>query len=104
MALKTTKYYVEEMGITLDEAFAIAQPNTENGTAIFQIGASRELIEQGKIVKTEKIWGIKYPRNENPYFTAYKAAKTPIVVEDEGEEPITVYPKFYGWEDYMVEE
>lgn len=102
MALKTYNYKVEEMGITLPVAIAIAQPNTANGTAVFQIGASRELVEQGKIVKTIKVYGIKYDRNENPFETAYKFAKTPREVEYEDGYKETIIPPFVCWEDDYV--
>lgn len=108
MALKKTNFEVKELGITLPEAVAIAQVDTKMGVATFNIGASRELALQGKVVKQVKVY-MTFDRNQNPYVQAYKKATTPEIVnqfnpESGSEEEIEVKPFFYGWEDDIVTE
>lgn len=113
MGLKTINYKIEELGITLPEAYAIVRDLyiTENKcTAVFSIqNAPRDKALNLKPIEVKRISFEIEDRNENPYKTAYKKAKemkyTYTYNSEKGEEISIENPMpFYGWEDDIVAE
>lgn len=77
MGLKTTNYEVKSLGITVPTAYAIIRDmeiKGSKGKAELVIQASREAASEKQPL--EKIYvNFSVNRNENPYVTAYNAAK-----------------------------
>lgn len=100
MGLKTKNYTIEEIGITLPEAYAVIDNihiEGDRGSAEFVIQANRD-----NAFALDPIKRVYVPftvnRNENPYHTAYTAAKgikTTTVRNKTVEEKMP----FYGWDD-----
>lgn len=100
MGFKKNNYHSEALGITLPEANAVIKNiyiEGEHGNAEFVIQASRE-----NALNLTPIDRVYVPfivnRNENPYTTAYNAAKGVKIFHVRGklvEEPMP----FHGWED-----
>ena len=103
MGLKTKNYTIEEIGITLPEAYAVIKNlwvEGDRGNAEFAIQANRD-----NAFALEPIKRIHIPftvnRNESPYKTAYTVAKGTQRVRVNGmfgntvEQPMP----FHGWED-----
>lgn len=100
MGLKTKNYTIPALGLTLPEAYAIIKNihiEGEHGNAELVVQASRE-----NALNLEPINRVYIPfrvnRNENPYKTAYAAAKGVKIFHVRGktlEEPMP----FNGWED-----
>ena len=100
MGLKTKNYTIEEIGLTLPEAYAVIRNLSiygENGNAEFAIQASREKAINLSPLKTVYI-EFKVNRNESPYVTAYNLAKS-VLTEKRGLHTVTREMPFYGWED-----
>ena len=100
MGLKTKNYTIEEIGLTLPEAYAVIRNLNvygENGNADFAIQASREKAIALAPLKTVHL-EFTVNRNESPYVTAYNHAKS-LLTERRGMHTITREMPFYGWED-----
>ena len=77
MGLKWSNFRIEELNLTLPEAYAVVKNLTVNGdrgTAIIAIQQSRELALNKKAFIEVPV-KFTVDRNENPYETAYKIAK-----------------------------
>ena len=101
--LKNSKYFDENEQIE-KEVVALAEVSTLHKNAVFYIGKSRELINEGKFIKKIYIWDIDYDRETNPYVFAYNFAKNQVsqrseINEDKEVEIYTEYGPFHGWED-----
>jgi hypothetical protein len=106
MGLKTTNYQVAETGVVLPTAVAIAQIDTKNNVAIFNIAINREYALAGKTVKQVRI-PCEFDRNENPFITAYRTATQPRLVKRVNEmtgleEEVNEIPYFNKWQDDRV--
>lgn len=106
MGLKTTNYQVAETGVVLPNAVAIAQIDTKNKVAIFNIAINREYALASKTVKQVRI-PCEFDRNENPFETAYRTAtqiRTETRPNDETgvEEEVKIIPYFHDWQDDRV--
>ena len=100
MGFKKKNHTVPEIGITLPEAYAAIKNiyiEGERGNAEFVVQANRD-----NVFSLEPIERVYVPftvnRNENPYKTAYNAAKGTKTVSVRGKEYVEHMP-FYGWED-----
>lgn len=103
MGLKNKNYTIEEIGLTLPEAYAVIRNLNiygENGTAEFVIQASREKAIALNPLKTVYL-EFEVNRNESPYVTAYKLAKSEIT-KKRGVHTVTEKMPFYGWEDAIL--
>ena len=100
MGFKKQNYTIEEIGVTLPEAYAYIRSiyvNGEKGNAEFVIQASREkaiALAPLKVVHIE----FEVNRNESPYVTAYKLAKSVHTIQ-RGDKTITHEMPFHGWTD-----
>lgn len=113
MGLKKSNYTVKELGITVNEAYAIIHALSvrgNRGSAEFYIQGSRENAFNLKPLE-RKFLDFTVNRNENPYTTAYTVAKGVIKEEvvkinEETGEPYndieTTENIFYGWEDDIL--
>ena len=100
MGLKTKNYRIEKLDITLPEAYAvIINLHIKGGTATatFAIQTSRSNAMGNKEPIVTKELAFKVNRNENPYTTAYKLAKSQGVYKDK-----VINGIFYGWEDDIL--
>ena len=100
MGLKKQNYTIEEIGVTLPEAYAYIRNlyvNGGNGHAEFVIQASREKAIALAPLKTVHI-EFDVNRNESPYITAYKIAKSIHTIQ-RGDKTITHAMPFYEWQD-----
>jgi hypothetical protein len=103
MGLKKYNCTIEEIGLTLPEAYAFIRKlnvNGEEGHAEFVIQASREKAINLSPLKTVHIY-FKVNRDESPYVTAYKVAKSEQTIQLEYETK-TVKMPFFGWQDDFV--
>ena len=116
MGLKTTNYFIKDLGLLLPEAYALIKDINVSGNygqATFITQSSRENAEQvldgGKMraLETTTIDFI-VNRNENDRVTAYHKAKELIqetIVLPNGEfDTIWINGPFTGWEDDLIEE
>lgn len=104
MGFKKQNYTIEEIGVTLPEAYAYIHNlyvYGDKGNAEFVIQASRENAINLQPLKTVSI-EFDVNRNESPYITAYKLAKSAHTIQ-RGDKIITYEMPFYGWEDDIVE-
>lgn len=100
MGFKRTNYKIEEIGLTIPEAYAVIKNINiygEKGTAEFAIQTSRENAIKLAPLKTVYI-DFKANRNESPYVTAYNLAKS-LQTEKRGAHTVTHEMPFYGWTD-----
>lgn len=100
MGLKTTNYTIEELGITLPNAYAYISNLSvygEKGRADFVVQTSRDSAIKLQPLKTVSI-EFDVDRNENPLVTAYRYAKN-IRTYQKGIHTMTETMPFYGWED-----
>lgn len=103
MGLKTTNYTIEELGLTIPEAYAFIRNLYvcgENATAEFVIQANREKAINLAPLKTVTL-EFKVIRDENPYYTAYNFAKS-VITEKCGNHVFTNEMPFFGWQDDFV--
>ncbi len=98
MALKTDKY-LDKRNNEYVSAIAVVEVDTDNKSAVFYIGKSRELINQGNYYE-KRTTDVDYDanRSENPRTVAYNTAKS-VRTETVGEKTIEVEGILYGWED-----
>ena len=109
MGFKTTNYEVKKLGIVLPEAYAIISRLTvsgESGFAEFAIQSSRDNSLKLEPIETVRV-DFKVDRNESPYVTAYRKAKSQKEVKrmnhDTGKlEGILVGEPFYDWKDDII--
>ena len=109
MGLKTTNYEVTKKGVVMPEAYAYIRKITieyNSGIAEFAIQSTREYAQKLEPMDTVKV---HFPvnREENPYVTAYNAAKgrkevTRTNRKTKETETKYVDGPFYGWEDDIV--
>lgn len=100
MGLKKTNYTIEELGLTLPEAYAYIRNlyvYGDKGNAEFVIQASRENAINLHPLKTVNI-EFDVNRNESPYVTAYNKAKRVHTIQ-RGDKTITREMPFHGWTD-----
>lgn len=111
MGLKKTNFEIEQLGITLPEAYAMVKDIEIRGSqavAKIVVQQSRDFaIEKKPIVEANIRFAVN--RNENPYETAYKIAKGTkkqkvLNRENHKVEEIEIPMPFYGWEDDIVSE
>ena len=109
MGLKKTNYEINELGVTLPEAYAMVKDLEIRGkqaVAKIAVQQSRDFaLNKTPIVSVTIRFTVD--RNENPYETAYKIAKSTTTrkalnPETHKLEYKTVYMPFYGWEDDIV--
>ncbi len=109
MGLKTNNYYVETMGETLPEAYAVIRTisigENDMGVATIGIHRTRELVLNSKIKPFEekKVY-FKSNRNVHDRTTIYKKATEPYIVKEADENTgelvdVVKYPDFYGWDN-----
>lgn len=106
MGFKTKNFEVKKLGIVLPEAYAIISHLAVSGTsgyAEFAIQSSRDNSLKLQPIETVRI-DFKVDRNESPYVTAYRKAKSQKEVkrfnqETKEMETVLVGEPFYGWED-----
>jgi hypothetical protein len=106
MGLKTTNYKVKSMNnFLLPNAYAfIVKCHSERTSGYAEIGvfADRESALQGAKPFEVKRVDFIVDRNENDRATAYRVAKTPLIVKNhEGKEEV-VSTRFEGWVDDIV--
>lgn len=109
MGLKKENYEVNNMGVTLPQAYAVIRKlniNGDYGTAELAVQANRELALTKTPYETKNIT-FQVNRNESPYKTAYTKAKevtTSIVknYETGEDEIVTNRMPFADWEDDLV--
>lgn len=100
MGLKTTNYTIEEIGLTLPEAYAYIRSLNVYGekcTAEFVIQSSREKAIKLSALKNVTI-EFDVNRNESPFVTAYNLAKS-VRIYKKGYHTVTEEMPFYGWQD-----
>ena len=100
MGLKKTNHTIEELGLTLPNAYATIRTLNiygDNGTAEFVVQSTRENCFKLQPLKTVFV-EFDVNRNENPYVTAYNKAKS-IFTYKKGEHTMMQEMPFYGWED-----
>lgn len=100
MGLKTTNYTIEEIGLTLPEAYAVIRTLNiygGKGSAEFVIQASREKAMKLDAIRTIFI-EFDVNRNESPFVTAYNLAKS-VLTNKKGNHTYTQEMPFYGWQD-----
>lgn len=100
MGLKKQNYTIEEIGVTLPEAYAYIRNlyvYGDKGNAEFVIQASRENAIKLNPLKTVNI-EFDVNRNESPYVTAYNKAKSVKTIQM-GDKTITHTMPFYEWQD-----
>lgn len=100
MGLKRKNHTIEEIGLTLDEAYAFIRNMNiygDKGNAEFVIQQSRENAINLAPLKTVYI-EFDVNRNESPYVTAYNLAKSEQT-KQRGRHTVTERMPFYGWED-----
>lgn len=108
MGLKKTNYINEEYGITLPEAYAIAEIKLSDNRVIFHIAVDRERAMAKKSLIQIPLT-CTFKRDENPYETAYTLAKSVKKVAEMNHETraleVVEYPMpFADWEDDIIEE
>lgn len=109
MGFKTNNYEVKKLGITLPEAYAIIKSLTvegESGFAEFAIQSTRDNSLKMRPVETIRV-DFKVNRNESPYITAYRQAKSQKEVRKFNsatrlQETVLVNEPFYDWYDDIV--
>ncbi len=109
MGLKTTNYYVKDLGITLPTAYAIVKDlkiEGNRGVAIFAIQSDRANATALKPIETVRVT-FEFNRKENPVETAYmtaKSTKEEIVYDEIRQENVKqVVPQpLYGWNNDIV--
>ena len=104
MGLVKDNYEIKSLGITLPKAYAIVKNISIYGTsghATIVVQQSRELAIGKSPLEKHEIEFI-VDRNENPYNTAYRAAKTNKEIGN-GDEIITIEAPFNDWTDDIVE-
>ena len=115
MGLKKQNYESKALEIVIPQAYAIIktiQVEGDSGVATFHIQTSRNAAD--KKTPIEKIdVPFEVNRNENPFITAYRAAKAEKTIErytfdkEQGKPvkiPVTVRAAFFGWDDDIVSE
>ena len=110
MGFKKANYEVKKLGIVLPEAYAIIrkmQIDGEHGYAEIVVQSTREATEKLTPIETVRV-DFKVNRNENPFVTAYNAAKAQKTVKMFNTETHQVEDKvvnmpFYDWTDDIVE-
>lgn len=108
MGLKTKNYTIKSMNnYILPEAYAfITKCHTEGHSGYAELGvfADRESAMKGaKPFETKRVDFI-VDRNENDRATAYRVAKTPLIVKDPEGKDVVVDARFEGWDDDITEE
>ena len=110
MGLKKTNYFSEKFQIPIPEAYAIIKEMRIRGDvckATFAIQSTRENALKAEPFEIKELT-FTVDRNESPYVTAYKIAKTPKYSEMQDPETgniITIMvnsPLFLDWEDDIV--
>ena len=108
MGLKRTNYEVKNMGVILPKAYAYIRDmdiRGNKGEATIVVQACRETAICKKPFE-ERTIKFDVNREENPYITAYRAAKTQKAVvynkDTEKFEEKQVEGVFHGWEDDIV--
>lgn len=109
MGLKTNNYEVKKLGITLPRAYALIKNlriDGESAVADFVVQVTRENSIKLQPIETAKVH-FKVDRNENPYVTAYRVAKSSKEVQEFNPETnkmetVVKHEPFYGWEDDIV--
>lgn len=101
MGFKKNNYHSEALGITLPEANAVIKNiyiEGDRGNAEFVIQASRE--NALNLTPLERVYvPFTVNRNENPYKTAYEAAKGTRQVKTPYGKTLEEPMPFNGWED-----
>jgi hypothetical protein len=100
MGLKTKNYTIEEIGLTLPNAYAVIRNiyiDGERGVAEFAVQTSRENAFNKKPIKIVSV-EFTVDRNENVYKSAYRAAKDLVTIQD-GAQTATRPMPFFGWTD-----
>ena len=111
MGFKTTNYEVKKLGIVLPEAYAIISRLTVDGNrgyAEFAIQSTRDNSLKLQPIETIRI-SFKVDRNESPFVTAYKKARSQKEEKHYNPETgeyntVLVGGHFYGWEDDIQSE
>jgi hypothetical protein len=109
MGLKTTNYEVKKLGITIPEAYAVADFSLEGNSCLVtvKIQTSRENAKNLEPLETIHTHFV-IDRNKNPFEEVYNKLKGQEIVERENlvtgeKETITVSGILYGWEDDIIE-
>lgn len=106
MGFKKTNYEVKKLGITLPEAYAIIRNlkiDGENGYAEIVVQSTRETTKMFTPFEVVRV-DFKVNRKENPFVTAYNAAKAQKTVKmfntetHQAEDKVVNMP-FYDWTD-----
>ena len=109
MGLRKQNYEIKELGIVLPEAYAVIKNieiHNTNGIATIIIQQSRDLAFTKEAVEEVDIHFI-VDRSENPYNTAYKAAKAVNIIKIYNKqtgkyEYVQKYAHFYDWQDDII--
>lgn len=108
MGLTKTNYTVKTIELTLPRVYAVIKDlkiNGNIGTAAFYIQTTRDNAFNKQPIEI-KNFQFNVNRNENPYVTAYEAAKSQIEYEETDAQGNTVKRTFknifYGWEDDII--
>ena len=108
MGLKTTNYEVKKLGITIPEAYAVADFSLDGNSCsvTVKIQTSRENAKKLAPIETIHTHFV-VDRNKNPFEEVYNKLKGQEIVERENpetgeKETITVKGILYGWTDDIV--
>ena len=105
MGLKTKNYEVKKLGITIPEAYAVANLSIDGNSCYVtvKIQTSRENAKKLEPIETIHTHFV-IDRNKNPFEEVYNKLKGQEIIERENpvtgeKETITVNGILYGWED-----
>lgn len=105
MGLKTKNYEVKKLGITIPEAYAVANLSIDGNSCYVTVKIQTSRKNAQKLESLETI-NTHYviDRSKNPFEEVYNKLKGKETIEQENpvtgeKETITVYGILYGWED-----
>lgn len=108
MGLKTKNYEIKKLGITIPEAYAVADFSLEGNSCLVtvKIQTSRENAKKLAPIETINTHFV-IDRNKNPFEEVYNKLKGQEIIERENpiageKETITVNGILYGWVDDIV--
>lgn len=111
MGLKKDYYYAQNIGVTMQTAYAVLKDLILNGNyvrAIFVIQSSRDSAQRLQPIETVEI-GFKWDRKTDIAKLAYEKAKTQTIkhyeYDGKSDKPIEIETKglLYGWDNDIVE-